>query len=83
MLLYQAFLSESCEFCTINILETLIKEKILCFIEVYKLLDRLNEQRNEKMDGKQNKLYCAKQTKNGFEIICNRKINVQHIQVRR
>ena len=77
MLLYQAFLSESCEFCTINILETLIKGKILCFIEVYKLLDRLNEQRNEKMDGKQNKLYCAKQTKNGFEIICNRKINVQ------
>ena len=55
----------------------------MCFIEVYKLLDRLNEQRNEKMDGKQNKLYCAKQTKNGFEIICNRKINVQHIQVRR
>lgn len=46
----------------------------MCFIEVYKLLDRLNEQRNEKMDGKQNKLYCAKQTKNGFEIICNRKI---------
>lgn len=46
----------------------------MCFIEVYKLLDRLNEQRNEKMDGKQNKLYCAKQTKNGFEIIYNRKI---------
>ena len=41
----------------------MIKGKILCFIEVYKLLGRLNEQRNEKMDGKQNKLYCAKQTK--------------------
>lgn len=32
----------------------------MCFIETYRLLDRLNGQRNEKVDGKQNKIYYTK-----------------------
>lgn len=45
------------------------------------LLDRLNGQRNEKMDGKQNILY--KIDKNRYKIICIRKNNVQYIQTMR
>ena len=44
-------------------------EKILCFVDIYRLPEHLNKQQNEKMDGKQNIINYAKCTKTRSKII--------------